>query len=263
MGSSTKWSSPMQTLHKYSGAGNTFLIVDDRDENFPLEMVPSLCSSETDGLILWRNSLRADAEMVYFNRDGSSARMCGNGLRCFVHFLHDVGHSPHPRLIEICDQLLKVTGVFPNVWIHLPTPKVLFWELKLSGHTLFVVDTGVPHAVVFAKDPINVVQEGRKLRWDPYFGSAGVNVNFVWVDTPQKLRVRTYERGVEDETGACGTGSCAAAFVAHELGLSASRTQIQVRSGELLEVDLTQEVLLSGPTKKLAELKCTSFRKEI
>lgn len=243
----------MRTFHRFSGAGNTFLIFDDRRGDFPLRKIPDLCGDDTDGVIFWRHSSAADAEMVYYNADGSLGEMCGNGLRCFVHFLHDQGLIKPTYTIEVFGKLLKVKGNPPTIWIYLGEPKVLFWKKEVKSHTVYVVDTGVPHAVIFAQDPIDVVKEGMALRHAPAFQPRGVNVNFVWVDSPDLLRVRTYERGVERETLACGTGSCASAFVANRLGKVGERVNVITRSCQRLIIELKGGIQLLGPTEKIAE----------
>jgi len=260
----------MRTFHKYSGAGNTFFIFDDRKGDFPLPSIPRLCrpetGEETDGVIFWRSSHIGDAQMAYYNADGSIGEMCGNGLRCFVHFLHDQGLVQASYSIEVFGKLLKVKGNPPTIWTHLGKAEVLFWDLSLSDRTVYVVDTGVLHAVIFAQGPVDVVQEGMALRNAKVFEPRGVNVNFVWIQSRDRLEVRTYERGVERETLACGTGVAASVFVAHRLGKVEKRTSVEVRSGARLEVELDDGIHLCGPTEKIGEGQleiCTSFRKKI
>ena len=253
----------MRIFHKYSGAGNTFYIFDDRKGDFPLSSISNLCRPEkgewTDGVILWRPSRLGDAQMAYFNADGSIGEMCGNGLRCFVHFLHDQGIIQPTYSIEVFGKLLKVKGNPPTIWTYLGIAKVLFWEMSLLDQTLYVVDTGVPHTVIFAQDPVDVVKEGMALRYAEVFQPRGVNVNFVWVDAPDRLRVRTYERGVERETLACGTGAAASVFVASRLGKVGNRATVVTRSQETLEVELDNGISLSGPTEKIDEGQLKAF----
>lgn len=244
----------MLTCHKFSGAGNTFLIIDDREETFPIGEVSSYCYTEpddpVDGLILWHNSSKGDAKMVYYNRDGSYGEMCGNGLRCFVHFLNDQGLYP-VESVEVGDKLLKVKGNPPKIWTFLQETHVLFWDITVLNRQLYVVDTGVPHAVLFAEDPVDVVQEGMAIRNHPKFAPRGVNVNFVWVNGRNEIAVRTYERGVEAETLACGTGAVASAYVTARLGYTENQVTVVTRSGAPLEIDLKEGNAVAGPSECL------------
>lgn len=241
-------------FHKYSGAGNTFLILDDRKCSFPLDLVSFFCRSSgkkpVDGMILWRFSTRGDARMDYYNRDGSFAKMCGNGLRCFVHFLYEKGLTL-VRNIEVCDNLLKVEGLPPRISVFLQDPQILFWNITLYNTLFYVVDTGVPHAVSFFKDPVDVVKKGRAIRKHPHFFPQGVNVNFVWVQNREEIVIRTYERGVEAETLACSTGAVACAFVAHRLGFTSDRVRVVTQSGVKLEINLKEGNVVTGPSEFL------------
>ena len=114
----------------------------------------------------------------------------------------------------------------------------MHWDVAIGQEKVYVVDTGLPHAVVFAPELPDVLEEGRAIRYHQTFAPEGVNVNFVRVERENCLMVRTYERGVEGETGACGTGSCAAAFVAHRLGKCGKSVQVRTRSGAILDIQL-------------------------
>lgn len=242
---------------KYHGAGNDFLLFEDLEQTFPTEKVSFLCDRKrgigADGLILVRPSQRADFQMVYFNQDGSEAALCGNGLRCFAHFLSDQGMARSPLRVEIGGRILTVMGKPPTISIYLPVPKVLEWGIITSNRQQFLVDPGVPHLVLFIEEPVDIVLEGRVLRNHPLFGQKGVNVNFVRVLEKDHLAIGTYERGVEDETLACGTGAVSAAFVAHALGYTGKRVKVTPKSGEEMEVVLGKEVELTGPSTKVFE----------
>jgi len=248
----------MPTSHsfsKYHGAGNDFLLFLDFEENFPISEVARLCDRHlgigADGLILARDSKEGDFQMVFFNADGSSADLCGNGIRCFAHFLADQGFGQERYLIEIGGRVLTVIRNELTISTYLPLPKVLHWQVPLENSTLFVVDAGVPHAVVFAQEGEDVVSKGGRLRHHPLFHPHGVNVNFVWEIGEDAFGIRTYERGVEKETLACGSGASAAAFVAHELGCSGEVVTLLPKSGEEIQVRVGKEMKVTGPSTKV------------
>ena len=209
---------------KYHGAGNDFVLLDVRHFNLPLEpsmIARRICQRRwgigADGLLLLLSSPIADYRMRIFNADGSEPSMCGNGIRCIVDFLHKRCNSPSEITIETLHGVLKCRKMSNEIAVNLGPPAILHWPIDMAIGPAFVVNTGVPHAVVFIDDldKIDIESLGRKIRNDPRFGPDGVNVNFVSV-TQDKVALRTYERGVEGETLACGTGAAAAAYVAKE-----------------------------------------------
>ncbi|MDN3505994.1 MAG: diaminopimelate epimerase [Simkaniaceae bacterium] len=239
------------TISKYHGAGNSFVILEDFDKVFLPELVPKICIEHSvDGLILARLSALADFEMVYFNADGSHPAMCGNGLRCFVRFLRDQGVLKSSYQVEVSGKVLTVKCEGEKILTFHPLPRILFWEIELLSKTVYVVDSGVPHVVVFAKEPLDVLQEGGAMRHHEKLKPDGANVNFVTLKDG-KLFVRTFERGVENETLACGTGVIASAFVANRLGHATDAVDVVTRSGEVLSVKIGDEVELLGPTEKV------------
>lgn len=210
----------MITFHKYHGAGNDFILLDDRAGNLGPQLdqtaIEALCSRRfgigADGLMLLQNHPDYDFEMVYFNADGNPSTMCGNGGRCIVRFAHDLGiereeyhflavDGPHRARIQddgnVALEMNDVTAI--------TSPKT----------EAFVLDTGSPHYVAFVADSeaVDVVTEGRAVRQSPTYIKDGINVNFV-SGSLSGLEIATYERGVEDETLACGTGVTAAAIAA-------------------------------------------------
>ena len=245
---------------KMSGAGNDFILIDNRtglvsaDEIRP--RVPRLCAPHVslgaDGLILIESaSGAADFKWRFFNADGSEAEMCGNGARCAARFAHLNGIAPARMTFETIAGPIQARVEGGRVRVRLTEPRALALGVRLpiEGGTDFSADfvnTGVPHAVVFVDDPgsMDVSGVGRAIRFHPEFAPAGANANFVRVDGRHAMRIRTYERGVEGETLACGTGSVASAVVAAARGLVASPVTLAARSG----IDLTVHFARSNGT---------------
>ena len=208
---------------KYQGAGNDFVLMDLSYFTPPSdlsELARRLCHRRlgigADGLLVLLPSSIADYRMRVFNADGSEPAMCGNGIRCLFDFIQKHKKGASELSIETLFGVLKCRRVGEEIAVNLGSPSVTHWPIELSQGAAFVLDTGVPHAVLFvdALDSVSVAEEGRKVRLHPHFAPHGVNVNFVSVNPQGKVTVRTYERGVEGETLACGTGAAAAAFVA-------------------------------------------------
>jgi diaminopimelate epimerase len=210
---------------KYQGTGNDFVLIDDRDRRFPVSdqaLVEQLCHRRfgigADGLILLQTDANYDFRMVYFNADGAEGSMCGNGGRCIVRFAHDLG------IFERETRFLAVDGehraVVTDDRVSLKMSPVAGLENR-DGFTF--LNTGSPHVVQFVDDleSLDVVAEGRLIRYSDAFKPGGTNVNYAQVLDDKTLFVRTYERGVEDETYSCGTGVTAVALVAHQqLGMT-------------------------------------------
>ncbi|MEQ1744246.1 MAG: diaminopimelate epimerase [Saprospiraceae bacterium] len=211
---------------KYQGAGNDFILIDQRRERWlgreDTEEIARLCDRHfgvgADGLILLHEHPDFDFEMVYFNADGGESSMCGNGGRCITAFAKEIGivreryrflavDGPHEAVI--------MTTSENETWVELRMGDVLQVE-QLVPAPDFVLNTGSPHFIRFVSNlgSHDVVREGREVRYSERFGVAGINVNLV-EETPDVLRIRTYERGVEDETLACGTGVTAAVLARH------------------------------------------------
>ena len=246
------------SFSKYQGAGNDFIIIDDRSCRFPVddrELIKRLCFRNlgigADGLILLQHSSCAEFRMRIFNADGKEAPMCRNGLRCLVRYLKDLGFKAEKFHIETEAEVLECSYQGGKVSVNFPPPKVLHWGISLQeggvSEEIFVVDTGVPHAVVFIEDLEECFVEklGRELRFHPKFSPHGVNVNFVKIASDGTARIRTYERGVEGETLACGTGATAAAFVLFQQKGQGGSIRIMPKSGESLEF------LAENPLKKI------------
>lgn len=256
----------------YSGAGNTFYLVDNREAVFPYsqEMIASLC--DVDGMIFLENSSIADFRMRIFNADGSEAEMCGNGIRCLIDFIHSLGYDLPLYKIETGASmhigLQEAVLVENEVRVQMGDPfqLALHQELEIPfGHfTFHRLNTGVPHLVIFLEtqdllSQFPVEKVGRFIRFHPFFSPAGTNVNFCHLDPERHLRIRTYERGVEAETLACGTGATASALVAHLLYGLSSPISVQVQSNAILKIffkslgSAFSQVMMQGPVQKLKD----------
>lgn len=211
---------------KYQGCGNDFILIDDRSGRFSgysQDAISLLCHRRlgigADGLVLLRHSTSADFQMVIFNADGSRPKMCGNGLRCLIAFLDHLGLYQPPRArIETDMGILEGRKEGSLVGIHLEPVQRVAAPQQVDGMRIDLVNSGVPHGIIFVDDleGLNLVDLGRKIRFDPSFGEAGINVNFAQRTSATSIRFRTYERGVEAETFSCGTGAAAIALVALE-----------------------------------------------
>lgn len=258
---------------KMNGAGNDFILIDNRNNLFQLEpsQVAKLCHRQkgigADGLVLWQKSKdpdKADWSWDFYNSDGSSAEMCGNAARCFVRYIQSKV-APDAEVFETRFETLagvvagKVQGERITVTLTDPVNFRFNQPLMVHGKSTEAhsVNTGVPHAVLFVDNPdAAMVQEwGREIRFHEIFQPGGANVNFVQLTgKPGELRVRTYERGVEGETLACGTGVTASALISAEIHRLPSPVRIQVQSGDWLEVEFERSesgefssVKLTGP----------------
>ncbi|MBI2440021.1 MAG: diaminopimelate epimerase [Lentisphaerae bacterium] len=252
---------------KMHGAGNDFILLDDRPACFPRHdpaLIRRLCDRRTgigsEGLLLIQSSRRAHCRMRFFNPDGREAAMCGNGARCLARLACDLGAAPPKMQIETAAGLVEAEVLAKAVRIKIgnPTDCRCHQNLSLHGETVryHAIDTGVPHVVVEteALDSVEVGRLGAAIRQHAAFAPAGANVNFMTITGPQDLRARTYERGVEAETLSCGTGITACALIAGRLGRVRPPVRVRCRHGDTLEVNyrLTAEgfedVTLLGPS---------------
>ena len=247
------------SFDKYQGTGNDFILVDDRQGFFPAaeaSQIAYLCDRRfgigADGLILLRNSERYDFEMVYFNADGHEGSMCGNGGRCTVKYAAALG------LISGRTEFMAVDGVHhaelvpEGVSLGMSDVSVI----QDLGEAYFA-DTGSPHYVTFVDSlsDFDVVGEGRAIRYNDTYRAEGTNVNFI-VEHDHFLEIRTYERGVENETLSCGTGATAAALVwAEKKGLQVGRVPLLFPGGEVQvtwkkEGGMYTDIQLIGPAEQ-------------
>ena len=244
-------------FYKYQGAGNDFVVIDNRDGHFDgenVDMIAALCNRRfgigADGLMLLQSHPEHDFVMRYFNADGHEASMCGNGGRCIVAFAGKLG------LIDNKTSFLAVDGIHEadieaNDLVNLKMQNVPEVEI---GEDYFFLNTGSPHFVRFSDDieTIDVVEEGRRIRNSERFVKDGTNVNFVQL-RDNGIKVYTYERGVEDETLACGTGITASALCAAiKTGKDEGSFPVEAKGGQL-EVSFKRsgnrftEIWLKGP----------------
>jgi diaminopimelate epimerase len=237
-------------FYKMSGSGNDFIIIDNRNKivnekslsNFIAKVCRRKMSVGADGIILVENSDHADFKWRFFNSDGSIAEMCGNGARCVARFayLNDIAGSQMSFetlagivRAEVNQERVKVKITDP---IDLKTDDTI--ELKNGVVSLSSVNTGVPHAVIIKDsiDNVDIVEIGREIRYHDQYSPAGTNVNFACRVKGNTIAVRTYERGVEDETLACGTGAAASAIVmAYKLKMN-SPISVLTKSGGYLNI---------------------------
>ncbi|MBI5386715.1 MAG: diaminopimelate epimerase [Verrucomicrobia bacterium] len=252
---------------KMNGAGNDFALIDNRARNIRLtrEQVAQLCHRQkgigADGLIFLIPcaSGQADWAWEFYNRDGSVAEMCGNGARCFARFIQRLTATGGPITFETIAGVIRAHLAGERVTIELtePTGLRLDQQVNVSTGTLSVhcLNTGVPHAVIFVPDADTAMVQrlGAEVRHHQQFSPKGTNVNFVQALGPNSIRVRTYERGVEGETLACGTGVTASALVSSQVHHFNSPVKVQVQSGDVLEVSFREsngvfrDVKLNGP----------------
>jgi len=240
---------------KMSGSGNDFILIDHREpllkEDRVKEFVRKVCrrrvSVGADGLILIEGSEKADFKWRFYNADGSEAEMCGNGGRCAARFAYLKGIAGLSLKFETLAGILsaRVNGKKVKLEMTKPFGLKLDQTISVDGveHILSSINTGVPHAVIFVEDleGVDIVRTGRAIRYHSFFTPSGTNADFVRVGKGSQLSIRTYERGVEDETLACGTGAVASALIAAFKGLVKSPVTIETRGGEVLSVSFEIE----------------------
>lgn len=249
---------PSISFYKYQGTGNDFVMIDNRNLIFDkanLALVTDLCDRRfgvgADGVILIENSSSSDFEMIYFNPDGSQS-LCGNGSRCAVMFAMFLG---------MIENETNFTAIDGEHYARIEEDQVF---LKMNDVDVFeemnddyLIDTGSPHYIKYVSsvDNIDPVSEGRKVRYSDRFKENGVNVNFLEIVGEDSLKIRTYERGVENETLSCGTGCTAAAL---SLGINNNISSVNLRAiGGDLKVDFRKEdgkftnIYLIGPAKQV------------
>ncbi|GAB1858463.1 diaminopimelate epimerase [Flavobacteriaceae bacterium MHTCC 0001] len=227
-----------QKFYKYQGTGNDFVMIDNRQQSFDknnTKLVAQLCDRRfgigADGLILLENHESYDFKMVYYNADGNESTMCGNGGRCLVAFAKQLGIITDKTIFEAIDGIHHASIENEMVRLHMQdVPTVL------HNNEYVFLNTGSPHHVQFenAIDDFDIKTKGANIRYGELYGAAGSNINFVKKIDPVTFRLRTYERGVEDETLSCGTGATATAIAMHYIGETESKhITINVEGGKL------------------------------
>jgi diaminopimelate epimerase len=262
----------MPRFTKMNGAGNDFILFDNRTGAIDLDrnQIAQLCDRHrgigADGILLLENPTnRADFRMRYFNADGGEVEMCGNGARCFARFANKVGGQMRNISFETPAGVIsaELKGDLVTLRMTEPTDLRLNIDLLLApgNKTIHFINSGVPHVVIpVAKiDDTDVRHEGAAIRYHKMFSPSGTNVNFVEKRGPNKIALRTYERGVEDETLACGTGIVASALIFAATENAAAPITVLARGGDQLQVSFekTQDrfcnVTLTGPAEFVFE----------
>lgn len=264
-------------FYKMNGAGNDFIVIDNRDgvlDNFDIkDFVRLVCrrrkSVGADGLMTLEKSTKADFRMRYFNSDGSEGEMCGNGARCIAKFAYLSGAAKEQMRFETVAGIHEALIVRDDVRVVFPDLDLNSFKLNQKhdfgfGETEYHFATvGVPHAVIYRKDVESMSDEflkdfGRKVRYSLNLFPKGTNVNFVKISDTNRIVVRTYERGVEDETLACGTGSIASSVISYLLKGVDQPIKVKVKGG-ILEVgfdlsgDSVKNVYLQGDARIVAQ----------
>jgi diaminopimelate epimerase len=268
---------------KMSGTGNDFIVIDHRQlfiaEGMQPEFARRICrrrfSAGADGLILIENSDTADFQWQFYNGDGSRAEMCGNGARCAARFAYVNKIAPAAMRFqttagEIEAQILDQSGATVKIRLTAAEDLRLQIPMAIGGveQVLHFINTGVPHTVLLVGDAseVPVADWGRKIRFHEQFQPAGTNANFVQIHDSGALKVRTYERGVEDETMACGTGAVASALISALLDRAKPPVTVITSGGEQLtihfsvtgeqgnrQLDLSAGIFLEGPAHIIYE----------
>lgn len=250
-------------FYKYQGTGNDFIILDNRKSEFHFskEQISFLCDRRfgigADGLILLNTHEKYDFEMKYYNADGGESSMCGNGGRCLAKFANDMGMTK---------EVYRFLAVDGEHEARVDNDGIIALKMNdVSGirqtHGRFILNTGSPHYIeqVESVAALDVFHRGRQVRYSKEFETEGINVNFVeQTEEGDKIIVRTYERGVEDETYSCGTGVTAAALVYHHNDNGFNHVDVQTKGGNLsVEFDKVgnnyTNVWLIGPAIKVFE----------
>jgi diaminopimelate epimerase len=261
----------MLRFTKMNGAGNDFVLLDNRRGDIQLEpaQIVRICDRHrgvgADGVLLLEKATNgADFRMRYYNADGGEAEMCGNGARCFARFASKVAAAPDQISFETPAGVIGAELHGESVTLQMSEPADLRLNLSLpevNYESLHFINSGVPHVVVPVNqiEDIDVRRDGALIRRHSMLSPKGANVNFVEKRGPQSIAIRTYERGVEDETLACGTGVVASALIFAETEKTKGPIRVRVRGGSDLSVDFKKTeqgftgVTLTGPAEFVFE----------
>lgn len=277
----------MTNFTKLHGNGNDFILIDEYNGEVVAEkpaFAAKYCDRRFgiggDGVLFLGKSDKADLRMRIFNSDGTEAEMCGNGIRCLIKYALDEGYIGKSANVETPAGILSISSQMDELCARRRTsdkPRFRFWikvnmgkpafsrekipakgsgeflEVKMHGYNVCAVNTGVPHAVVFVDSlDVQLMSDAPEIRYDPVFPK-GANVNFVLVDSPNEITIRTYERGVEAETHSCGTGSVACAAVAHRLGQTGDKVKVNTKGGELRITLTDEDAFMEGTAERVFE----------
>jgi diaminopimelate epimerase len=250
-------------FYKYQGTGNDFVILDNRNWSYTSltqEQVKFICDRRfgvgADGLMLLNPKTDYDFEMIYYNSDGRESTMCGNGGRCMVKFAYHLGM--HKSQFLFC-------AIDGDHLAELDHDGIVSLKMKDVSEIRedkgdFILNTGSPHLVKIVSDvmDLDIYQLGMDIRYSPTFAKEGINVNFVEQKKPDEIIVRTYERGVEDETLSCGTGVVASALVCHHNDVGYNDVTVMTKGGKLVVEydrvnDSYENIWLCGPAEKVFE----------
>jgi diaminopimelate epimerase len=240
---------------KMSGSGNDFILFDHRTRQFDdaamIRLTRLLCrrglAVGADGMIFIEPSEEYDFKWRFFNADGSEAEMCGNGGRCAARFARLMGLAGAEMTFETLAGPIQARVEGRVVKLQLPVPGDIRMNQEIAladwPHPVDFINTGVPHTLLWVEEveTMDISQLGPLIRFHPHFQPAGTNVNFVRREEDHTLSLRTYERGVEAETLACGTGAVAAASIAYRKGWIRSPVAVRTRGGEILVVHLDED----------------------
>jgi diaminopimelate epimerase len=238
---------------KAVATGNDFIVIDNRRLGIKglSKLAIALCDRKygigSDGLLVVERSAKAHFRMRIFNSDGSEAEMCGNGSRCIALYAKIKKIAPQNMTIQTLAGMLQASVRGDIVKVRLTNPRDLALgvciEIGSTPHELCFVNTGVPHAIHFVDDikDVDVKNFGRSIRHHDAFAPRGTNADFVQMVDSKNIKVRTYERGVEDETLACGTGSVASALISAEIANMTSPVTVETRGGEKLKVHFDRQ----------------------
>ena len=252
---------------KYTGAGNDFIMINNYTDKYNIDYEKTariLCPRGTavgaDGLIAVEKCEKSDFRMIYFNSDGSRAEMCGNGGRCVAMFAFREGIAGKRMSFETDAGIHSAEIMKDEVKLEMVPPdgyEQMCIEIEEGEVQGYYINTGVPHFIIFDYPEGNIKERGSEIRYHKRFAPKGTNVDFVRVDNKGKISIRTYERGVEDETLACGTGSVAAALISNVLKKTEGKISIETKSKVVLKVEAEvtekgfRDVFLQGEAREI------------
>lgn len=254
-------------FYKYQGTGNDFILVDNRNNlysDISQKEIERICNRRfsigADGFMLLNQKAGFDFEMIYYNADGKPGSMCGNGGRCIIRFVHDLGIYKNAYHFIASDGEHEAEIDIGTGIVNLKMKDVSGYK-EIDGD--FIVDSGSPHYIKFVSDVMDadVVKQGTEIRYNAEFAKDGINVNFVEEKGADEIIVRTYERGVEDETFSCGTGVTACALVCHHNDGGYNDVTVITKGGKLVvkyDRNFKNEysnIWLCGPAEKSFEGK--------